>query len=74
MSVSGALGVDSNLLSEIQNSFSENSKNQLAQFVGTQFSPLDICLDRNVLEKVSHVYRHKVILTPSSSLLGCKLK
>lgn len=52
-------GVGSDLLSEIQNTFN-STKNLLVQNVGTQYDPLEVCLDRKVAETVNHVYKHKV--------------
>ena len=53
-------GVDSELLSEIQNTFNSKTKNLLVQNLGTQYYPLEVCLDRKVAETVNHVYKHKV--------------
>lgn len=53
-------GVEGDLLSEIQNAFNSNAKNLLVQNVGTQYDPLEVCLDRKVAETVNHVYKHKV--------------
>lgn len=53
-------GVESDLLSEIQNAFNSDTKNLIVQNVGTQYDPLEVCLDRNVAETVNHVYKHKV--------------
>ena len=54
-------GVGSNLLAEMQNAFLNDDKNLIAQNVGTQYDPLEVCLDRSVAETVNHVYKHKVI-------------
>ena len=52
--------MQSDLLSEIQNAFNSDTKNLIVQNVGTQYDPLEVCLDRNVAETVNHVYKHKV--------------
>lgn len=54
-------GVGTDLLAEMQNAFLNDEKNLIAQNVGTQYDPLEVCLDRNVAETVNHVYKHKVI-------------
>ena len=53
-------GVGKDLLAEIQNAFNNDTKNLIVQNVGTQYDPLEVCLDRNVAETVNHVYKHKV--------------
>ena len=54
-------GVGSDLLAEMQNACLNDEKFLMAQNVGTQYDPLEVCLDRNVAETVNHVYKHKVI-------------
>lgn len=54
-------GVEKDLLLELQNAFYSDKKNLVAQNVGTQYDPLEVCLDRNVAETVNHVYKHKVL-------------
>ena len=53
-------GVEGDLLSEIQNAFNSDTKNLIVQNVGTQYDPLEVCLDRKIAETVNHVYKHKV--------------
>ena len=54
-------GVGTDLLAEMQNAFLNNEKFLMAQNVVTLYDPLEVCLDRNVVETVNHVYKHKVI-------------
>lgn len=55
-------GIEKDLLIEIQNAFLNDKKNLAIQNVGTQYDPHEVCLDRNVVETVNHVYKHKVKL------------
>ena len=58
-------GIEKDLLVELQNAFHSDKKNLVVQNVGTQYDPLEVCLNRNVVETVSHVYKHKVSYMPS---------
>lgn len=53
-------GVETDLLSEIQNAFLSEKQNLVVQNVGTQYDPVEVCLDRSVAETVNHVFKHKV--------------
>ena len=55
-----AAGISSKDLSQIKTAFNTDSKNLLAQNVCTQYDLLDVCLDRKVVEKVNHIFKHKV--------------
>lgn len=53
-------GVNKALLAKIQTAFESDEKNLVVQNVGTQYDPLEVCLNRNVAESVNHIYKHKV--------------
>lgn len=53
-------GVNEALLTKIQTAFESDEKNLVVQNVGTQYDPLEVCLNRNVAESVNHIYKHKV--------------
>lgn len=60
-------GVEMDLLSEIQNAFLSEKQNLVVQNVGTQYDPVEVCLDRSVAETVNHVFKHKVRETDERS-------
>lgn len=60
-------GVETDLLSEIQNAFLSEKQNLVVQNVGTQYDPVEVCLDRSVAETVNHVFKHKVRETDERS-------
>lgn len=53
-------GIEKALLTKIQTAFESDEKNLVVQNVGTQYDPLEVCLNRNVAESVNHVFKHKV--------------
>lgn len=65
-------GVEKDLLLELQNAFYSDKKNLVAQNVGTQYDPLEVCLDRNVAETVNHVYKHKVSVVVQRNTVTCR--
>lgn len=53
-------GLNTQQISQIQTAFNCDPKNQLSQNLGTRNDLLDLCLDRQVVEKTNHVFSHKV--------------
>jgi bleomycin hydrolase len=53
-------GLNNQQIAEIQTAFNCDPKNQLTQNLGTRTDLLDLCLDRQIIEKTNHVFNHKV--------------
>ena len=61
-------GIKGKDLLQLKVAFSADPKNLLAQNVCTQHDPVEMCLDRKVADKVSHVFKHKVRFRLGSKL------
>ena len=62
-------GLSSSQLCRMKTSFRCDTKNLLIQNICSRYDPLDVSLDKKVLERTNHVYTHKVYSFIISSLI-----